>query len=76
MAKVEKVLSSLTTRQETEMAFNKIVSMFGDVSTALGQLQADTRKADTRKAAPGNSDSVDLMLEDDPNQGESQTSIY
>jgi hypothetical protein len=68
MSKVETALASLTTKQETETAFNKILSMFGDVSNALRQIQADS-KTEYRES----SDSLDLMFEDDTNHFNAQT---
>jgi hypothetical protein len=66
MEKVETVLSSLTTKQETEMAFNKILSMFGDVSEALRKMQVQGEP--TNLMINSNNHTVVLMQEEDPQQ--------
>jgi hypothetical protein len=61
MTKVESVLSSLTTKEETETAFNKILSMFGDVSEALRQLSEGA-------VNQSHQNKVDFMVEVHENQ--------
>jgi hypothetical protein len=71
MAKVETVLSSLTTKQETEMAFNKILSMFGDVSEALRKLQVQGEPMNPMTNS--NFHTVVLMQEEEQQQESTQT---
>jgi hypothetical protein len=62
MDNVNTILSTIATKHETETAFNKILSMFGDISASLRQLG---QKQGLNTSARG-SDSIDNIVRRQP----------